>query len=42
MHHPSIIAIDNKKFENNFEFRFVDLEEVTSEINKLDKKQVLE
>ena len=36
-HHPSIIAIDNKKFENIFEFQFVDLEEVTSEINKLDK-----
>ena len=38
-HHPSIIAIENKKFENIFEFRFVDLEEVTSEIKKLDPKK---
>ena len=41
-HHPSIIAINERKFEDIFEFNCVDLEEVTLEINKLDlKKQPL-
>ena len=28
-HHSSIIAINERKFENIFEFNYVDLEEVT-------------
>ena len=38
-HHPSILAINKKKFENIFEFHYVDQEEVTTEIKKLDPKK---
>ena len=31
-HHPNIIAINEKNFDNSFKFHFVDLDEVTSEI----------
>ena len=34
-YHISIIAINDKKFENLFEFKFVKTEDITSEINKL-------
>ena len=37
--HPSILAINKKKFENIFEFHYVDQEEVTTEIKKLDPKK---
>ena len=35
-HHPSIIAMNDTSFERLFEFKFVEIEEVTSEIKKLD------
>ena len=38
-HHPSIIAINEKNFDNDFEFHFVDIDEVTSEIKNLDPKK---
>ena len=34
-YHISIIAINDKKFEHLFEFKFVKTEDITSEINKL-------
>ena len=38
-HHPSILAINKEKLENIFEFHYVDQEEVTNEIKKLDPKK---
>ena len=38
-HHPSITKINDKKFNNTFEFNIVDSEEVAFEIKKLDPKK---
>ena len=38
---PSIIAINKRDFNNDFEFHLVDLDEITSEIKKLDPKKRL-
>ena len=38
-HHPRIIAINDKRFETLFEFKFVKTEEATSEIKKVDLKK---